>query len=165
MLGNIHWAVRWKMSRCSTSGAIVGAIWKPEAPAPIWATRLPERSIPSGHRAEWNDGATRDARRRPWTPATAPDGAEEVIGADGWLDAALEAIPRLAGCRYFDSPVTLIQFTSSGFVQKVLGGQYDAPKTPKGGGGDKWQGDKPEPLDGWTPAQRRALAEQMRVPT
>lgn len=115
-------------------------------------------------RAAWNAGATAEARRRPWKPADAPDGAEEVIGAAGWLEAALEAIPRLAACRYFDSPVTLIQFTRPGFVQKVLGGQYDAGRTPKGGG-DKWQGDKPEPLDGWTPAQRRALAEKMRAAT
>jgi hypothetical protein len=28
--------------------------------------------------------------------------------------------------------VTLHQFTAEGFVTKVLGGQYDAPKTPKG---------------------------------
>ena len=83
-------------------------------------------------RAAWNAGAVAGTRRRPWKPAEAPDGAGEVIEAAGWLDEALEAIPRLADCRYFDSPVTLIQFTRAGFVRKVLGGQYDAQRTPKG---------------------------------
>ena len=35
---------------------MVGAIWKPLAPAPIRATRLPVRSTSWSHRAEWNDG-------------------------------------------------------------------------------------------------------------
>jgi hypothetical protein len=83
-------------------------------------------------RRAWNTGAGPATRRNPWKPANPPDHAAAVIVQDGWLAAALEAIPRLAGCRYFDSPVTLHQFTVDGFVTKVLGGQYDAPKTPKG---------------------------------
>jgi hypothetical protein len=83
-------------------------------------------------RRAWNTGAGPATRRNPWKLANPPDHAAAVIVQDGWLAAALEAIPRLAGCRYFDSPVTLHQFTVDGFVTKVLGGQYDAPKTPKG---------------------------------
>lgn len=83
-------------------------------------------------RRAWNTGAGPATRRNPWKPASPPDHAATVMVQDGWLAAALEAIPRLAGCRYFDSPVTLHQFTVDGFVTKVLGGQYDAPKTPKG---------------------------------
>jgi len=83
-------------------------------------------------RRAWNTGAGPATRRNPWKPANPPDHAAAVIVQDGWLASALEAIPRLAGCRYFDSPVTLHQFTVDGFVTKVLGGQYDAPKTPKG---------------------------------
>ena len=41
MFGNTHCAVRWKMVSCSTSGATVGAIWNPVAPAPMSATFLP----------------------------------------------------------------------------------------------------------------------------
>lgn len=113
-------------------------------------------------RAAWNAGATPEARRRPWKPAEAPDGAEEVIGAAGWIDEALEAIQRLAGCRYFDSPVTLIQFTRPGFVQKVLGGQYDAPRTPKGSPGP-WQGDKPDPQASWSDADRKRFEATKRA--
>lgn len=83
-------------------------------------------------RTAWNTGAGKAVRRTPWKPAGPPDHAPAVISAAGWLEAALEAIPRLASCRYFDDPVTLHQFTVEGFVTKVLGGQYDAPKTPKG---------------------------------
>jgi len=112
-------------------------------------------------RAAWNDGAkSPDARRRPWKPAEAPEGAEAVMEAAGWLEAAIEAIPRLAWCRYFDSPVTLIQFTRPGFVQKVLGGQYDAGRTPKGAG--KWEGDKPAPLEGWSDDDRKRLEQSRR---
>lgn len=95
-------------------------------------------------RAAWNDGATPQARRRPWKPATAPDGAEAVLGAAGWLDEALEAIPRLAECRYFGTPVTLIQFTRPGFVQKVLGQAYD-DKTPSRGPRTDGDHDRPPP--------------------
>lgn len=83
-----------------------------------------------------------------------------MIAASGWLEAALEAIPRLAGCRYFDSPVTLHQFTADGFVAKVLGGQYDAAKTPKGAPADE----RPRPV-GWTgddAARLQATIEKQR---
>ena len=83
-------------------------------------------------RAAWNTGAGPATRRNSWKSPRPPEHAAAVMVQDGWLAAALEAIPRLAGCRYFDSPVTLHQFTAEGFVTKVLGGQYDAPKTPKG---------------------------------
>lgn len=83
-------------------------------------------------RAAWNAGAGPVTRRTSWKSPHPPEHAPAVIVQDGWLAAALEAIPRLAGCRYFDSPVTLHQFTVDGFVTKVLGGQYDAAKTPKG---------------------------------
>ena len=35
---------------------MVGAIWKPLAPAPIIATRVPARSTSWSHRAEWKAG-------------------------------------------------------------------------------------------------------------
>lgn len=83
-------------------------------------------------RKAWNAGAGPATRRTSWKSQHPPEHAPAVIVQDGWLAAALEAIPRLAACRYFDSPVTLHQFTVDGFVTKVLGGQYDAQKTPKG---------------------------------
>lgn len=83
-------------------------------------------------RKAWNAGAGPATRRTSWKSPHPPEHAHAVILRDGWLAAALKAIPRLAGCRYFDSPVTLHQFTVDGFVTKVLGGQYDSQKTPKG---------------------------------
>ena len=52
----IHWAVRWKIVSRSTFPAIAGPIWKPLAPAPISANRVPASSRSSGHRVEWNHG-------------------------------------------------------------------------------------------------------------
>lgn len=113
-------------------------------------------------RAAWNAGAGRASRRQPWKPANPPDHAPAVMAASGWLAEALEAIPRLASCRYFDDPVTLHQFTADGFVTKVLGGQYDAPKTPKGAAAAE---DRPRPV-GWTgsdAARLQATIEKQRA--
>lgn len=110
----------------------------------------PREALPSEAwgtlRAAWNAGAGAAVRRQPWKPGTPPEHSAAVIDDPAWLAEALEAIPRLAGCRYFDSPVTLHQFTSAGFVTKVLGGQYDAPKTPKGAAGVE---ERPKAV-GWT---------------
>ena len=57
--GMIHWAVRWKMVSCSTSGAMAGPIWKPLAPAPTRANLVPPMSRSSGQRAEWNEGPSK----------------------------------------------------------------------------------------------------------
>lgn len=113
-------------------------------------------------RAAWNAGAGPATRRALWKSATPPEHAPAVISAAGWISAALEAIPRLASCRYFDSPVTLHQFTSDGFVTKVLGGQYDAPKAPKGAAAVE---ERPRAV-GWTgsdAARLQATIEKQRA--
>ena len=74
-------------------------------------------------RAAWNAGPG-----KPWKPHTPPKGREGVLADAEWMAAALEAIPRLAACKYFATPPTLAQFMGDGFVQNVLGGVYDAPK-------------------------------------
>lgn len=122
------------------------------APAEAWDTL----------RTAWNAGAGKAVRRQPWKPANPPDHAAAVMAATGWLAEALEAIPRLASCRYFDSPVTLHQFTVEGFVTKVLGGQYDAPKTPKGSAAVE---ERPRAV-GWTgsdAARLQATIEKQRA--
>lgn len=43
--------------------------------------------------------------------------------------AAIEALPR---CKYFRDPVTLPQLVAPGFVDKVLGGQFDNPRGERG---------------------------------
>ena len=61
----------------------------------------------------------------PWTPPDPPDEAVERLAEPGWLDAAIVAIGRLKGCRYFETPVPLHQFCLPQFVKKVLQGRYD----------------------------------------
>jgi hypothetical protein len=77
--------------------------------------------------AAWNAGPGRQ-----WTPPEPPDGLAERLADAAWLPAALDAIGRLQACKFFSTPVTLIQFVGPGFVARVLGGQYDAAKTAKG---------------------------------
>ena len=77
----------------------------------------------------WNTGTG-----RPWKPAAPPDGWADRLAEPGWLEQAREAVARLPRCRFFSDPVTLPQFVGPKFVGLCLGGQYDSPKAPKGGG-------------------------------
>jgi hypothetical protein len=95
-------------------------------------------------RAAWNKG-----HGRPWKPHTPPKGREGVADDPQWLQAALEAIPKLAGCRYFETPVTLPQFMGDGFVTNVLGGQYDNAKASKVGRPATRGIDEPAPPREW----------------
>ena len=80
-------------------------------------------------REAWNAG-----KGRKWSPHTPPDGWDDRLAEEGWLDVALEAIGRIGECRYFKTPMTLIQFVKPGWAHKVLGGSFDNPKgEPKHG--------------------------------
>lgn len=98
-----------------------------------------------------------------------PDGAADRLAEPGWLTDALEAIGRLRACRYFETPVALGQFVKPGFVTKVLGGQYDAPKGRPATAG---RADDRPPPQGFTgddaarfEATRRAMAKKLGVPS
>lgn len=78
-------------------------------------------------RKAWNAGPGRK-----WTLPTPPEKCPDRLAEEGWFGQALLAIERLPKCRFFTDPVTLIQFVKPGFVEKVLGGQYDSPKASKG---------------------------------
>ncbi len=52
--GITHGGVRWKRSRCSTTGWICGTTWIAEAPVPTTATRRPVRSWSWFQSAVWN---------------------------------------------------------------------------------------------------------------
>jgi hypothetical protein len=101
---------------------------------------------------------------RPWKLPDPPAGAMERLQEAGWWAKALPAVQALAGCRYFEHPVTLAQFVGEGFVDKVLGGQFDNPKTKRGGRpGQPADVDKPPPLDGWSRDELEALERCQRA--
>ena len=54
--------MRWKISRCSTCSATIGANWAALQPVPMTPTRLPVRSTSWSQRAEWNAGPANDSR-------------------------------------------------------------------------------------------------------
>ena len=113
-------------------------------------------------RAVWRRGSG-----RPWKLPEAPEGAEERLQEAGWWPKAREAILALPRCRYFEHPVTLPQFIAAGFVDKILGGQFDNPKTRAAGGG---RPDDRPPSQGWVgddaarlEATKRKLVDQLRA--
>ena len=122
-----------------------------------WATLL----------AAWNAGAGTEARRRPWKPLQPPPEAVERLAEPGWLEEALEAIPRLRSCRYFKSWVGLPQFCGKpAFARKVLDGSYDDVSEPKSG---QWRPDDRPAPQGFTgddaarfEATKRAMASRIR---
>ncbi len=95
-------------------------------------------------RKAWNAGPGRK-----WTLPTPPEKTGDRLAEDGWFSQALTAIDRLPKCRFFSDPVTLIQFVKPGFVEKVLGGQYDSPRQPRGGGGFSREPER-SPAAGWS---------------
>jgi hypothetical protein len=113
--------------------------------------------------AAWNAGTGER-----WRSTAPPAQAADRLAEDGWMDRATEAIGHLPKCRFFKTPVTLGQFCGSGFVDRVLGGQYDRPR-------DEPQARTPGRFDDKPPAQgfsgddaarfeatRRKLVEQLR---
>ena len=128
------------------------APWKPESPEETW----------KAFRAAWNTGAAA-GNRREWKSATPPDGWAERYAEIGWGDKAEEAVKRLAKCRYFETPVTLVQFVGPRFVDLCLGGQYDAAKAKRGGREPEartvtpWTGDDAERFE----ATKRKLLESL----
>jgi hypothetical protein len=113
-------------------------------------TREEKRRVPPPHPREaspdteeswatlrdaWN---APDAPGKPWRHPQPPDGLADRLREPGWFSEAVEAIPRLRGARFFATPVTLIQFAKPGFVERLVGGQYDEPKAkPHGTPGDR----------------------------
>ena len=122
----------------------------PPPPADAWGTL----------RAAWNRGSG-----RPWKPADPPEGLGDRLAEAGWLDEALDAIPRLSACRFFKTPPTLLQFVKPGFVRRVMGGQYDDAQPAKVTRGQPtdvpirvWSGDDAARLE----ATKRAMASKIR---
>ena len=129
------------------------APWKPESSEETW----------KAFRAAWNTGAAA-GNRREWKPATPPDGWSDRLAEVGWGDKAEEAAKRLSKCRYFETPVTLVQFVGPRFVDLCLGGQYDAAKAKRGGREPEartvtpWTGDDAERFE----ATKRKLLESLK---
>lgn len=113
--------------------------------------------------AAWNAGTGQR-----WRSPAPPEHAADRLMEAGWMDRAAEAIGHLPKCRFFKTPVTLGQFCGSGFVDRVLGGQYDRPR-------DEPQARTPGRFDDKPPAQgfsgddaarfeatRRKIVDQLR---
>lgn len=114
---------------------------QPEEPPADWETL----------RKAWAAGTG-----RPWKLPDPPDKVADRLAEAGWFAKALAAIEALPRCRYFRDPVTLPQLVAEGFVDKVLGGQFDNPRDTGRQAGFRGPEDRP-PLQGWTQAELEAL--------
>jgi len=107
-------------------------------------------------RAAWNAG-----KGRKWTPSTPPDGWDDRLSEAGWLEVATEAVGRIGECRYFKTPMTLIQFVKPGWAHKVLGGSFDEQKASPRAGARDFADAAPPPKE-WTGEAAEALARTRR---
>jgi len=105
---------------------------------------------------------------RPWKLPDPPDKVADRLAESGWFEKALAAIEALPRCKYFRDPVTLPQLVAAGFVDKVLGGQFDNPREQRPAGGRGGLDDRPPP-QAWTgddaarfEATKRAMAAKLR---
>jgi hypothetical protein len=146
----------------NSSSSPGGAALMPEAPdGPQDATQPDDLPGWDALRKAWGNGLG-----RPWNLPHAPDKAADRLSEPGWFEKALEAIKALPRCRYFRDPVTLPQLVAEGFVDKVLGGQFDNPRDHRPG--PRGQDDRPPP-QAWTgddaarfEATKRAMADRIR---
>jgi hypothetical protein len=83
----------------------------------------PEQGDWEALRRAWKAG-----KGRPWNLPDPPEKAAERLSEPGWYAKALAAIEALPRCRYFRDPVTLTQLVEPGWVDKILGGQFDNPR-------------------------------------
>lgn len=116
---------------------------------------LPPHEAWQKFRAAWNAG-----KGRAWTPATPPNGWDDRLAEAGWFEVALEAIGRIGECRYFKTPMTLIQFVKPGWAHKVLGGSFDNP--PGKQAGRDFGDSAPPPPRAWTGPEAEALERTRR---
>jgi hypothetical protein len=114
--------------------------------------------------AAWNKGTGER-----WRSPAPPPAAADRLAEDGWMERATDAIGHLPKCKFFRTPVTLAQFCGSGFVDRVLGGQYDRQKEQRPTGGYRGPDDKP-PAQGFTgddaarfEATRRKMIEHLKT--
>ena len=104
---------------------------------------------------------------RPWKLQTPPDKVGDRLAEEGWFEKALAAIDALPRCRYFRDPVTLPQLVAAGFVDKVLGGQFDNPREQSRAAGHRGPEDRGPPAVFSGPdadrfeATKRRLADQL----
>jgi hypothetical protein len=93
-----------------------------------------EEILPSRTReAAWEEilQAWKAGPGKAWNRKVPPDGFDARLADPTWVEDAKAAIQRLPQCRWFKTPVTMIQLCASGFVDKVLAGTFDEERTSR----------------------------------
>jgi hypothetical protein len=117
-------------------------------------------------RAAWS-AAAKAGHAQPYRAKAMPDGLQDRLQDPDWLAEALRAIDHLPRCKFFKTPVTLIQLCGKGFVDRVLAGQYDEREPSTSRTAPRGLDDRPppHPFTGDDAARfeatKRALAEKI----
>jgi hypothetical protein len=93
--------------------------------------------------ARWN--VTERAAK--WTPFVAPTGWVDLAASPGWLDRARQAMGKLPGCKFFETPLAVTKFFE--FVDRILAGEFDHPQRKYG-----------RPTPGGDDSERKAALER-----
>jgi hypothetical protein len=129
---------------------------RPDIPPPPPREAAPVEAA-AALRAAWQ-AASAAGHVQPYKAKHLPKAFDARAAEDGWVEEALRAIDHLPRCKFFDTPVTLIQLCGDGFVARVLAGQYDAKKPARAVNGHHADPPKRQLPDDFTEAVRRTNA-------
>ena len=126
----------------------------------------PGEAAPAGEESPASWDALRKAwasgSGRPWKLPEPPEKAADRLAESGWFAKAVAAIEALPRCKYFRDPVTLPQLVAPGFVDKVLGGQFDNAREQPSGRYSR-PDDRPPPQEWGKEDKERLEATRRRV--
>lgn len=89
-------------------------------------------------------------RAAKWEVLSAPDGWVDVAATPGWLQKARQALERLPRCQYLEKPLAVTQFIQTGWVDRILGGEFDNAKAKPQQRGGRDFADAPPPPKAFT---------------
>ena len=95
-------------------------------------SRLEEKSREEKRRGDlhlqhWDDflSVWKNGKGRPYDLERPPGVWSSTTRDAIWLEQAKKGVAHLPNCKFFETPVTMTQFLMSGFIEKILGGDFD----------------------------------------
>ena len=82
------------------------------------------------HLQHWDDflSAWQNGKGRPYDLKNPPAVWRSMTQDEIWLEQAKKAVAHLPNCKYFETPMTVTQFLMPGWIEKILGGDFDDPR-------------------------------------
>ncbi len=97
-------------------------------------SRLEEKSREEKRRGDlhlqhWDDflSVWKNGKGRPYDLESPPGVWSSTTRDAIWLEQAKKGVAHLQNCKYFETPMTMTQFLMPGWIEKILGGDFDDP--------------------------------------